>query len=206
MVKKKDVETACASALRSLGFVGRSGILFRRVNSDASGWVGLNAASQGLPQVMEVNPVIGVYFERFGELSRALMDDIPRQPAPLISMPIGYLMPEKTFRTWRFVEGADIDQGAQSLSSAVAEHGLPFIERYADWNTLSQEVEASQLLKAHQRAKVLPIILAMNGEVSRALEIINGELARLAGAETVYAISYRNFVEKFLVRFVSERP
>ncbi|MFI9813905.1 hypothetical protein [Saccharothrix variisporea] len=204
MVKKKDVMIACERALRGLGFEKRSQILLRPVGSGSSGWVGLNTATQGLPRVMGVNPVIGVCFDHFDELSSALRDDVPRGRFPLISRPLGYLMPENTFRSWRFVEGVDVEQVAESLAAAVAEHGVPFIEKYAEWETLSRELEASGFLMEHERMKKLPMVLAMNGDVSRAWEMVEGELARVSGADTPYADSYRTFAERFRERFVRE--
>ncbi|WP_329179189.1 hypothetical protein [Streptomyces sp. NBC_01477] len=168
-----------------------------------SGWVGLNMATRGLPDFVEVNPVVGVCFAEYGEISRALMGDVPPGPVPVVSRPLGYLMPENSFRVWRFTQGEDPDLQARSIADAVRVYGETFIDAYGDWGRFSREIESAGLLADHERKKVLPIIFAMNGDTEQALEIVAEEQSRVLGLDDMYARSYRDFAGKFFDRFGS---
>lgn len=198
---KTEAISACEAALRPLGFIKRAGTLLQERREGSSGWIGLNVATQGLPDCVKVNPVIGVYFTRYGEIERSLRDDIPRKPRPIVSRPLGYLMPEKSFRAWEFQRDGDNDIISTSLAEAVKSYGEPFLEEYSDWENFSLKVESSGLLMEHEREKTLPIILAINGDLTRARKMIANELARVSGHDDMYAQSYRDFADKFLSRF-----
>lgn len=198
---KNEALAACESALRPLGFIKRSGSLLQDRDGGASGWIGLNVATHGLPDSVKVNPVVGVYYAHFGQIASALRDDIPRKPMPIISKPLGYLMPEKSFRVWEFRQGGDSEKTAASLSDAVRTYGEPFVEKYADWDNFSREIESAGLLMEHEKAKSLPLILAINDDLERARSMVESELVRVASLEDMYARSYRDFADKFIDRF-----
>lgn len=200
---KSETLTACGSALRTLGFIKRKGALVQERGDGVSGWVGLNVATRGLPDSLEVNPVVGVCFADYGAISRALRNDVPPGPAPLISQPLGYLMPERSFRAWRFGHGEDAELQAGSVAEAVEVYGEPFIDAYGDWDRFSGEIESAGLLADHERKKVLPIVFAMNGDTDRALKIVAEEQARVHDLEDMYARSYRDFAGKFFDKFGS---
>ncbi|MEU6848592.1 hypothetical protein ABZ901_01430 [Actinacidiphila alni] len=200
---KNEALAACQSALRPLGFVKRDGVLLQGRNGGASGWIGLNVATHGLPNSVKVGPVVGVYFTHYGEIARALRADIPRKPTPIISKPLGYLMPENSFRAWEFPQGGDSERIATSLADSVRIYGEPFIERYATWDFFSREIESSEFLMEHEKAKSLPIIFAINGDLAQANSIVESELARVSDLDDIYARSYRDFAGKFFDRFGS---
>ncbi|MFF4654441.1 hypothetical protein [Streptomyces sp. NPDC001381] len=198
---KREALAACRKALVELGFRKRGGSLLRDDGEGASGWIGLNVATYGLPASLGVNPVVGVRFDRLDEVMRALRDDLPKEPMPVISRPLGYLMPENSFRLWEFRQGRDVQSVAESMARAVSEYGEPFMKKYSEWVNFSRDLEAPGLLMEHERAKVLPVVRALDGRVEVARGVVADELARISGMSDVYAQSYRAFAEKFLDRF-----
>jgi hypothetical protein len=199
---KTEALADCESALAELGFVKRRGALLQERGEGASGWIGLNLATRGLPRSLLVNPVVGVRFAYLEELQVALRDDVPRsKPMPVISKPLGYLMPEKSFRSWEFAQGDDTGQVAASLAGAVRQYGEPYISQYSDWAMLSRHIGETGFLAEHERAKILPLVHEINGNHREARFIIENELQRIADSDDMYAQSYRKFAEKFLNRF-----
>lgn len=201
---KSEAFAACGSALRTLGFIKRKGALVQERGDGVSGWVGLNVATRGLPDFVEINPVVGVCFADYGAISGALRDDILSELAPVVSRPLGYLMPEHSLRVWRFTQGEDAESQATSISEAVNVYGEPFIDAYGDWDRFSRKIESAGLLAEHERKKVLPIIFAMNGDTERALGIVAEERSRVLGLDDMYARSYRDFAGKFFDKFGSD--
>jgi hypothetical protein len=196
---KSETLAACQAALAQLGFVKRGGALLQERGSGASGWIGLNLATQGLPRSLKVNPVIGVQFSHLDDIQRRLRDDVPNKPMPIISRPLGYLMPEKSFRSWEFLEDGDGEQVASSLADAVRKYGEPYIATYCNWAVFSRDVDNEGFLMEHERAKVLPVVYLINGKREEARRIIEIELGRVADSTDMYAESYRRFAEKFLI-------
>jgi hypothetical protein len=190
-------QDACAAALRKHGFVAkRRGVLLRPGGGGAaSGWLGLNLATWGLPDKLQVNPVVGV---RHLPVERALVELAGwAPPIPSVSRPLGYLMPDRTFRQWDFAAGGNWAAVAGDLADAVATYGQPFIEKWSDWETFSSEVEGAGLLLDVEKFIVLPIVAAIDGDRARAERLIQQELDRVGGSSDAYAKSFREFARKF---------
>ncbi|MYZ34165.1 MULTISPECIES: hypothetical protein [unclassified Streptomyces] len=198
---KNEALAACQVALAQLGFVKRGGAFLQERGGEAGGWIGLNLATHGLPRLFKINPVVGVRFAHLEKILLTLRDDVPKKPMPVISKPLGYLMPENSFRFWEFLEGGDIERVAKSLAGAVREYGEPYIATYSDWDVFSRDVGDVGLLVEHERAKVLPIVHLINGDREEARRIIESELERVASSGDMYAQSYRKFAEKFSGEF-----
>jgi hypothetical protein len=193
----RESQDACAAALRAYGFTPkRRGLLLQPgTKKIATGWLGLNLATVGLPAKLQVNPVVGV---RHIPLEAALVELAGwKPPVASISRPLGYLMPQNTFAQWDFVLGDDLTSVAADLARTVAEFGQPFIDRWSDWKRFSSDVGDSGLLLDLERYIVLPIVAALNGERAAADDLVQQELARTGGSEDAYAKAYRAFAEKF---------
>ncbi|MFF0722712.1 hypothetical protein [Micromonospora sp. NPDC003816] len=195
---EKNSQDACASALFRYGFrPKRRGILLQpRDTADVEGWLGLNLATWGLPNTIQINPVVGV---RHVPLENALVAHARwKTPVACVSRPLGYLMPQNAFAQWAFPSGGDLAAPAEDLATAVAEYGQPFIEKWANWETFSNDISESKLLLDNQKSFVLPLISAINGDRVHANHLIRRELDRIAGASDVYSESYQRFAESFM--------
>ena len=193
-------QDACASALRQYGFVAkRRGLLLQpRSNNAVTGWLGLNLATWALPANLQINPVVGV---RHVPLEKALIELAGWEaPVACVSKPLGYLMPQNTFLQWDFPATGDLTAIAEDLAKAVAEYGRPFIDKWADWKTFSEEISDSGLLLETQRFLVLPLVAAINGDRQNAELLIRHELDRVGNAPDVYSSSYRTFAQKFATK------
>ncbi|WP_157756637.1 hypothetical protein [Plantactinospora sp. KBS50] len=197
---ERDSQEACASALRQYGYVAkRRGLLLQpRDRKDVTGWLGLNLATWGLPAKLQINPVVGV---RHVQLEKALVELAGwKAPVASISKPLGYLMPQNTFVQWDFSADGDLTAIAEDLASAVRAYGQPFIDKWTSWEAFSAEVSGSGLLLDNQRFFVLPLVAALNGDLSGAESLTRQELDRVGDAEDVYSKGYREFAGKLLAR------
>ncbi|WP_434450561.1 hypothetical protein [Lentzea sp. E54] len=194
---KTHVLVAVDAALRSTGFVRRGHVWLQDRGDGASGWLGFAISGN-----LGLTPLVGVCFRRFDEVCRALGVGAP--VTPVVSSPLGYLMPEKPCWRWTFEPGGDHAAIASSLVSAVQKHGQPYIDKYAKWDTLSRElVGKPESLLDFERARKLAIIHVINGNTSAATEVLDREGERVAENQDVYARHYRAHAHRFKLMLAS---
>jgi hypothetical protein len=203
---EKASQDACASVLRQYGFVvKRRGVLLQPGgNAAVTGWLGLNVGTWSLPDVLHVNPVVGV---RHVPLEKLLVELAGRKaPVPCVSLPLGNIMPQNYHQQWDFPAVGDLETVAQDLAKTVAEYGQPFIDRWSDWSTYSDEIEDSGLLLEDEKHIVLPLVAEINGDRHGAELLIQRELNRIGEAPDVYSSSYRAFATKFAAKAADFDP
>jgi hypothetical protein len=191
---------ACASALRKYGFKARRRGLFLQPRTDekATGWLGLNLATWGLPSKLQINPVVGV---RHVPLEEALVELAGwKAPIAAVSRPLGYLMPQNTFVQWDFPVHSDIAAIAEDLANNVATFGQTFIDKWSNWGTFSSHIAESGFLLDQERYFLLPLVAAINGDRQRAEDLVRQEVNRVGNASDVYSEGYRKFAERFSAR------
>jgi hypothetical protein len=84
---------AVDTALRPTGFVRRGHAWLQERGDGVAGWLGF-----GLVGSLEVTPLVGVCFQRYDEVCRAL--GIGIRTAPFLSVPLGHLMADKPVWQW----------------------------------------------------------------------------------------------------------
>lgn len=200
---KKQSLTACTEVLVDLGFaaIKSSHTFLSKQTPDAYGWVGLNLKASDLPRALDVNPTIGVRHKPLERALANLCDDLPTGPLPAVTRQLGYLMPERSFRTWVFSLGKEVEPVAREIEEAIAQYGLPFIEKFSQWSIFSAEIESCGLVMEHMRLKFFPTVRALNGDIHSARELVRTEAFRIGESEDFYAASYRRFAERFDQRF-----
>ena len=198
---ERESVAACAAALSPYGFVPkRSGFLQERLrDQEIFGWIGLNIASIGLPKTLLINPVIGV---RSVDLEKSFVELAGwKAPVPIVTKPLGYLMPSQSFRQWEFDAGADLSAPAEDLAAAVNIFGQPFIEKWSSPATLVDELDSSELLLAVKRWITVPIVHAVYGDKEIGRQLVEQEVIRVQGKEDLYSKNYMGFAERFFARY-----
>jgi hypothetical protein len=186
---------AVDTALRPTGFVRRGHVWLQDRGGGASGWLGFGIAGS-----LDLTPLVGVCFQRYDEVCRALGVGIPG--TPVVSAPVGFLMGEKPVWQWTFEPGGDHAAVASALVGAVVKHGLPYIDKYAEWDALAKELVAKpESLLDFERARKLAIIHVINGNPGAAGEVLKKERERVADSVDVHARSYRAFAHRFDLAF-----
>ncbi|MEV4179639.1 MULTISPECIES: hypothetical protein [unclassified Nonomuraea] len=165
------------------------------------GWLGLNDNDTYLPEVLILNPVVGVVHDRVQEQITELNPEFDRRGQPLVSQNLGYLMPEKTYRTWDFYQQKDPRGPAAELAAALSAYGSSFIDTWADWSDLSERIEHTDLLTDDEKYVVIPVVRALNGDLSGALRMVDGKHEQIGHSQDLYASFYRKYAESFVKKF-----
>ncbi|SDM05662.1 hypothetical protein SAMN04488074_11618 [Lentzea albidocapillata subsp. violacea] len=188
---KTDVLVAVDTALRPTGFVRRGHVWLQERGDGVSGWLGFGVAG-----ALDLTPLVGVCFRRYDAVCRTLGVGIPT--TPVVSMPLGHLMPDKPVWKWTFEPGGDHAPVAASLVAAFLKHGKPYIDKYAKWDTLARELVAKpESLLDFERARKLAVIHVLGGNPGAAREALKKETERLEDSRDVYARSHRALVHRF---------
>ena len=202
--KSTTVEEGVRRRLEFLGLKRRKGGVFTiEVAPGILGWLGLNAGTKGLEAgQVEINPVIGVRFEDVERLFDACRpDDSPRHVTPTISSPLGYLLPEKKFKTWLLGPGAD-PRATEDMVRAIVEYGVPFMRSVPDLRTLRQKIDQRTGIEdvlVYKR----PLAAYLDGEPERAREILDATLASSSKNTDLAAEYFREFAKRFRERLAA---
>jgi hypothetical protein len=199
---KREVLSACAVALGAIGFTSRRtrGIFVRPEAPEVFGWVGLGLA--GGHGVLSVAPTVGVRNDAFATLVAELAPDLTTPDAATVATNVGHLSPENMFRSWEFREGGDHAKLADRMVRDIDEYGTPMMKGLADEVALYDAMEAGRFVLPHQRARLLPIVKALRGDLPAAVEIIEAELRTIEGVPGAYTEEYLDFAQRFRERFV----
>ncbi|USX49168.1 hypothetical protein [Lentzea sp. HUAS12] len=193
---KTDALFAVDTALRPTGFVRRGHVWLQDRGDGVSGWLGFGIAGE-----LDLTPLVGVCFQRYDEICRTLGVGIPT--TPMVSAPLGALMPEKPVWHWNFASGGDHAATASSLVTTFLKYGKPYVDKHAKWDALSRELVAKpETLLDFERARKLAIIHVLNGNAAAAGEVLKKERERVADSRDVYARSYRAFAHRFELAFM----
>lgn len=176
----------------------RGGPFTGRLGNDTSAWVGLNVAHHRDPDVLVVNPVVGVLHVPL-ETEVQRLRGAPAGPlrGVTISISIGYLMPDPEFRSWRVATESDVAVQAASVHDAVRAYGLPFMRQH---NGLPQIIDALRRhLHPGSPSSEIHLItaLAMNGQSPDAHEVLRRSLSAYEQDETMAAAHFRVFAANF---------
>lgn len=200
---KKAVLAACADAIAGTGFkpTRPANSFAKPVSDDVEWWIGLNLLQARPALQLGINPTVGVRLKHVESTMSELASDWPIGAPPLITRPLGYLMPDKRFKTWMAEPGTNLQEMTEDLARSIETYAIPFLEEFSDPVVLGEVSRIKGLMQENQRAKAIPIILAQSMENDKAAEMIAQELQSLKGRQDVYAESYREFAGKFAQKF-----
>lgn len=192
--------------LASIGFTRRRRRNLYRMplDDEIEGWLGLNTdLGRDAPPMFRINPVIGVdhlgirsLFNKWFPGRRQL--DV----GPVISSPLGYLMPANTFNMWDFHPDRDNAVAIDAMVSDVRDYGITFIRSYDTLPKLVEGMQDTRYCPRDHRAFDLPIALLLLGRCDEANQAVHEELKRRrAMPESSYENS-RRYIEEY-VEFAS---
>jgi hypothetical protein len=196
MSAKRKTVALVTPLLAQRGFRKRAGGIFTtELANGALGWVGLNSASRHYPAgSVEINPVVGI---RNQEVERVVAEvrgeRFHEYVPPTLSTPLGYLFPEARYRSWIF--GADDSlTAATEMVEAIADYGVPFMQRLSSLPELCRGLEKSSGLE-HQLVYRRPVARMLLGELVKAREVLDQSLAALGDRRDPAAEELRRFGE-----------
>jgi hypothetical protein len=175
---RKLLQDALRAEMAKLGFALRRGIFHRKLNDETTLWVSLQLL-KGSGSSLGLFPRVGFINWKVAEFYCRHLDD-PVEPAgnvpPTLSATLGYLMPGPARPEWHF-ECAEtaIRMTVKTVVENVAAHGMPFMTRYPDLQSLKAwaddpgiEPEATNVQPQLLRAE----IFYLGGDWARAKQVI----------------------------------
>jgi hypothetical protein len=161
------------------------------------GWVGLNRVFMRKEKTLEINPVIGVRHQQTEELLASLLDeDFHPYVPPTISISLGYVTPERRFRSWLFKPESDQDVVAESLVSKIVEFGYPFMAEHSSLPAIIEAMEASMGVPS-EIAYRLPVAYFISGDPQKSETYLANKCAELGNAANPYSLRYQTFASRF---------
>ncbi|NLE21220.1 MAG: hypothetical protein GX624_00330 [Actinobacteria bacterium] len=189
------IERVSAPLLAEHGFKKRAGAVFTIPIADGVlGWLGLNSATKYTPKGhANVNPIVGVRNQRVEELVAELSGERPHPyNPPTASTPIGYLLPERAYRTWDISE--ESPEAVADMVATIVEYGLPFMEEHVELSALRSLLAGGHAGPNHKVAYRLPVAMLLLGEGQRATETASRMLADISLHEDEWTRHYRSFI------------
>lgn len=146
--------------------------------------IGFTFANCGQKYSFYLNPVIGVSYKNVNrldaQLNNALPFKYPEYVYATISTPLGYLMPENTFREWKFSNQEDVEIEVDSMANAIIKYGLPYLNEFSDEDNLVYGLECDKFHIGEEKYDLLPIFYYLRGNKERALQCIENAIEILS--------------------------
>ena len=201
-----EVRLACRERLADAGFQPRSGDIFTRpIANDLLWWLGLNrAVGQGRGAV-EVNPVVGV---RHQVLETSVAELLRVKPhsyiPPTLSISLGYLMPNPTYRPWIFDREVPVAVVADSLVEAVVTYGSVYAEMHGSLVEIIESMVRGEGIR-ELTAYRLPVGYLLSGRPKFATASLNKAETEIGAREDPAAQQFRGFAAEFRKRLEISR-
>lgn len=193
-----EVVEACRERLEHVDFQPRSGDIFTRpAVDDVLGWLGLNRAVGRGDGLVEINPVVGVRHQALEALIAELLGRKRHGYIPAtLSSSIGYLMGDSSYRAWMFGGNVPVRDVAEELVSAVAKHGLPYMQRRSSLASIVESMasgEGAKELVAYR----LPVGHLLLGDPNSAMDAIERSQSEIGTRQDLAAQRFRQFAAAF---------
>lgn len=199
----KQAKLLVRNRLEQIGFVASQRLMRRPMINSMVGTIGRNDRTTRNAVDWEVNPVIGVYSIDLGDLKAELTATSDPYSVPHISTPLGYLMPEKTFRMWHFEDGIDNEAVADDMIESIRQYGVPWMEAHASLDAMCAALRTGQYGWPSQIDFSLPVCLLLLDRVDEALRTARQNMAKRSRSGGEYEEDYRRFVDALEARAAS---
>ncbi len=169
------------------------------VTNGFSGWLGLNTILARADDAVGLNPIVGIVSEEIEAILRST--SAWPQPAPTISISLGYLLPEKRYIEWAFAtqSTSSLEVEAEKLIACVMQYAVPFIESNASLPAIVANLEQMRPTTNKESATYrLPVAYLVQGNAERARRYVQGQLAAIKTRTDIAANAYRQFAANFV--------
>ena len=173
----KTARQVCRNAFEGGGFRFLKGSFVTELGEGLLGCVKLGTAAYPAERKYLIGPVVGV---RNMEVERRVGDWwLVRREAlngkqlmATASTPLGYIMPEQSYKSWHFSPDKDATSLAQDMIFSVEVFGLPWMKSLTDPRNLLNWLLEKQAASPDFRKFAIPALYCLLGETDRAREYI----------------------------------
>lgn len=139
--------------------------------------------SHGPSGVFYLNPNIAVLYKDENNIEmqlRGIKSDIPDYVGGRIGLPLGYLMPQKTYIEWCFSKDEDITDKVNEMADAIIQYGFPYLEELSDINNVIYGLEIGKY--SDLDGTMLPVFHYLKGNIKRAFECIDENIKKFSAS------------------------
>jgi hypothetical protein len=198
-INVKSIEAECVQSLAQIGIEMKGGIGTIRLSEDFLGWIGLNAGQH--QDFIRVNPFVGVHCPAIMKLTAAAGGKRYRpKEIATFAVFLGTLCPD--VEQFIFTNATDVKAEAQRLASIVAEFGLPYMGRIADYSALLPLLEA-RIPTLGGYPQRYAAALHLSGNDKSAVEFIDAEISSLKIDNETDVISALENLKQTIANFPS---
>lgn len=192
MTLLKTFDAGLVPLLEAAGFKKRSGEIFTRQLAEGFiGWLGLNRAKR--PEGFELNPVVGVRCQELEDLLSTLLKERPHKYVPpTVAISLGYLMPDRQYRSWVLRGDTAADVGADMVA-AIVQYGVPFMASACTLHEVGTLLESSRFASTEHAAYRRPLIKWLLGDRAGALQVCASDGQQLGARSDPAAEHFRQF-------------
>ncbi|MFN8986886.1 MAG: hypothetical protein ACK5VR_11325 [Burkholderiales bacterium] len=192
MTLLKTFDAGLVPLLKAEGFKQRSGEIFTRQLAEGFiGWLGLNRAKR--PEGFEVNTVVGVRCQELEDLLSTLLKERPHKYVPASgAISLGYLMPDRQYRSWILRGDTAADVSADMVASVV-QYGVPFMASACSLHEVEMLLESPRFTSAEHAAYRRPLIKWLLGDREGALQACASDEQQLGARSDPAAECFRQF-------------
>lgn len=191
----KSIETKCALALARVGIETKAGIGTIPLSEQSLGWVGLNAGHH--ENFTRINPFIGVHCPAIMKMTAAAGGKRYRaKEIATFAVFLGTLCPH--VKQFIFTDETDVSAEAERLSAVVAEFGIPYMKKIANYPALLPLLE-ERIPSLGGYPQRYAAALYLGGDEERAIEFIDSEIILLKNDNETDVIDALENLKKFML-------
>jgi hypothetical protein len=195
----RELISKIGSELEASSFKKKKRSFVREVGGEALGVVGLNVTTHRADGYIGVIPIVGVRYEPIeAKVEEWSGEERPNVVGTTISIPLGYVTPEKTFMEWLFGSGVDTIAEIGRMIRMLQDYGLPFMMAHGNLVAITEALKESNFTNNESRRYRLPVAQLLQGKSHIAVQMVNDEASRLESRTDEAAQSYRKFATRFL--------
>jgi hypothetical protein len=183
----------CQYELERLGFTEREPGIYTVVTKPGFlGALGLNNAPH--KGFVDVNPVIGIRSQRVEQLVAELRGrSYSQYHPPTVAMNIGYIMPDNSFKAWRFTGGSASTTTARAMVDTIGEYGLPYMLEHSDLHKIYDLMVVERRGVPTMTVYRIPVVCLLLGEPELARKHLDNRLSRIGTRRNPGDVQYLTF-------------
>jgi hypothetical protein len=172
----KEIEKEISARMKMLSFKKQAYLYYKPWDDNAVLTVSFGIASFRRSGHRYVSPNIGIYYKDLGEIYNTLNEQKTKDISYVVGEGLGYLMPEKTFKEWDFVENQDNTDVYEDMFRAITTFGYQYIDEKNQYDRIMDFFKTRE--KAAGKYQILSILYYLHGEKSKGETVIEEELIK----------------------------
>jgi len=178
-VLKKEVERGLATICNKIGFKKKQYYFIKSIDNNVIATLNFGFILHKAKGHVFIDIGVGIFHKDIEELYTKLTGIDKSVFKHTISLQIGYLMPENSYKEWDFIENVDNSSVYENLLHCIQTYGFAYQEKMKGFDNLFEAIEKRVPGVLNQaRDRYLPILYYLKGEKQKGLQFIGEAIER----------------------------